>query len=405
MHPLVQLHHILVWVLQTAFAVGFFGGLLYMFVRASDNPKHTVIKLVISIVVIGGAAWFIKPYTEEPFNMIDLVLVMICAFTMIILWRHEIGALFARPLESLYTGGDVEPDPQPYYSIAEARRKLGRYPEAVTEIRKQLEKFPTDFTGQMMLAEIQAQNLDDLPGAELTINRIVSQPHAPINIAHALSTLADWHLKYTLDRDAARSSLERIIELIPGTEQALVAEQRIAKLASTEKLVAVHDRQKYAVREGVQNIGLLKPEDMPKPDEADMDKMAAGYVKHLTDYPLDFEVREKLALIYADHFHRLDLATDQIEQMIGAENQPPKKIIHWINLLADLQIRHGADYPTVERTLERILDLFPNLPEAQVTRNRLSHLKLEFRAQTKGKPLKMGTYEQNIGLKQSPKHY
>jgi hypothetical protein len=87
--------------------------------------------------------------------------------------------------------------------------------------------------------------------------------------------------------------------------------------------------------------------------------------------------------------------------MIEATGQPTRKIVHWLNLLADLQVRHGADQATVERTLERILDRFPDSPAAQLARVRLSQLKLEFKSQTKGGRLQMGTYEQNIGLKES----
>src|SRR6185295_8930700 len=117
--------------------------------------------------------------------------------------------------------------------IAEAKRKRGQYTEAIAEIRKQLARFPTDLTGQLMIAEIQAQDLNDLPGAEVTIHRLCDQPgHAPRNVAHALSTLADWHLKYELDRDAAQLDLQQIIGRFPETELSLAAEQRIAHLAS-----------------------------------------------------------------------------------------------------------------------------------------------------------------------------
>jgi len=69
-------------------------------------------------------------------------------------------------------------------------------------------------------------------------------------------------------------------------------------------------------------------------------------VKHLEQHPLDTEVREKLAILYADHYQRLDMATGELEQLIEEPNQPSKRVAHWLNLLADLQIRHGADYDT-----------------------------------------------------------
>jgi hypothetical protein len=37
-------------------------------------------------------------------------------------------------------------------------------------------------------------------------------------------------------------------------------------------------------------------------------------------------------------------------------------VAHWLNLLADLQIRGGADYDTVRPTLEKIIEHFPGWP-------------------------------------------
>ena len=96
-----------------------------------------------------------------------------------------------RKLGSLFDGGDVEVDPKPFYSIFHAQRKKGNYQAALAAVRQQLEKFPTDFEGQMLLAELQAENLNDLPGAEVTIQRLTAQPGlAPANIASALNALA-----------------------------------------------------------------------------------------------------------------------------------------------------------------------------------------------------------------------
>jgi hypothetical protein len=125
-------------------------------------------------------------------------------------------------------------------------------------------------------------------------------------------------------------------------------------------------------------------------------------VKHLEEFPMDFEVREKLASAYADQYQRLDLAADQLEQMIATPGQPARKITHWLNQLADLQVRHGAELATVQQTLERIVNQDPNSPAAQMARTRLGQLKLEIKGREKTLGLKMGTYEQNVGLKHGP---
>ena len=142
----------------------------------------------------------------------------------------------------------------------------------------------------------------------------------------------------------------------------------------------------------------VDPVDLAR-GKIDPAQVAADFVKHLEQHPLDTEAREKLALIYADHYGRLDLASDQLEQMIAQPHQPGRLVVHWLNLLADLQIRSGSDYETVKATLERIIDRDPELAAAGIARNRLALLKLEMKAQEKKESVKMGTYEQNIGLK------
>jgi outer membrane protein assembly factor BamD (BamD/ComL family) len=321
------------------------------------------------------------------------------------LWRHEIAGLVARPVGALYDGGSAELDPQAYYSIAQAKRKRGHYPEAIAEIRKQLNKFPTDYTGQLMLAEIQAENLNDLPGAEVTIERFCQQPgHAPRNLAFALNTLADWHLKYALDRDAAKQDLQKIVELLPNSEFALLAEQRIGHLASTDYMLAAHDRPPVHLPQGIQNIGLLQASSHLAPKGNDPAQLAQEYVNHLAEHPQDTEAREKLAVIYADHFQRLDLAADQLQQLIDQPNQPAKQVAHWLNLLADLQVRHGVAYEIIAQTLSQIIERYPNQAAADMARNRLDLLKLELKAKETKQPVKLGTYEQNIGLKHGHPH-
>jgi outer membrane protein assembly factor BamD (BamD/ComL family) len=316
------------------------------------------------------------------------------------IWRRDIANIVAKPFGALYDGGNAELDPQAYYSIAEAKRKRGHYTEAIAEIRKQLDKFPTDYTGQLMLAEIQAENLNDLPGAELTVERFCNQPgHAPRNIAFALNTLADWHLKYALDRDAARQDLQKIVDLFPNSELALLAQQRIGHLASQEHMLAAHDRPRVHLSPGIQNIGLLQSSAHLVPAGSDPAQLAQEYVRHLEQHPQDTEAREKLAVIYADHFQRLDLAADQLQQLIDQPNQPAKQVVHWLNLLADLQIRHGAGFEAASQTLAQIIERYPNQAAAGMARNRLDLLKLELKAKGTTRPVKLGTYEQNIGLK------
>ncbi|HOX59419.1 MAG TPA: hypothetical protein P5205_19905 [Candidatus Paceibacterota bacterium] len=383
-------------------AAGALGWFLFRCLKRSEDPARLVFKWVLTALVVAFIIKVVGPMAAAGGlqAILFLPLAGMCAVALIIMWRHSIAGLIAKPFSSLYDGGAVEPIPRPAYSIAQSLQKKGKYLEAVLEIHKQLERFPTDVEGQLLLAQIHAEDLKDMPAAELTIQRFCDQPgHAPQNVAFALYSLADWHLQITQDREGARRDLEKIIALFPQSEFALGAAHRIAHLGSTEMLLAPHDRRKFTVTEGVRNLGLVPDGEQPQPTEPDPGKVAAECVKHLEQHPLDTEARETLAVIYADHYARLDLAAGELEQMIGQPNQPGKRVVHWLNLLADLQIRNGAGLEAVRQTLQRIVDRDPNAAAAEIARNRIARLKLEMKPKEKSQAIKLGSYEQNIGLK------
>ena len=376
--------------------LGVTGWGFFRMLKRSYDPAKMLFKLAITVpLVIACLIGAIELSFFGPFVMIIL------GVAISVIWTPHIGEWLCKPLTGLYDGGNEEPEQKPYYSIARSLRMKGKFLEAVVEIRRQLAQFPNDFEGVMLLAAIQAEDMNDLPGAEITLNHFCDRPDAPPKqVAAAMNHLADWQLKLAQDADSARAALEKITTRFPDTELALLAAQRIAHLGGAEKiLLAAHDRQPMAMPEGVKNVGLLESSEHLRPAEIDPAKLAADYVKHLAQHPLDTEVREKLAIIYADHYQRLDLATGELEQLIEEPNQPSKRVAHWLNILADLQIRHGADYDTVRGTLEKIVERFPDLAVAEMARTRLGRLKLELKGHKETPDVKLGVYEQNLGLK------
>jgi tetratricopeptide (TPR) repeat protein len=404
-------------ILQLAGAVSLFaiviGGGVWFYIRSlkrAEAPAQMVFKCLFSVVLGAGTFLFdrhlIKMLQGDMLgDFVPAALmvgsVAISGIILSIMWAPQFGNFLCNPITNLMDGGNEEPEPKPYYSIARSLRMKGKFLEAVVEIRKQLARFPYDFEGVVLLAGIQAEDLQDLPGAEITLNHFCDRPDAPTKqVAAAMNHLADWQLKLAQDADSARAALEKIVMRFPDTELSLQAAQRIAHLDGAEKnLLAAHDRQPMAMPEGVKNIGLLESSDHLRPAEIDPAKLAADYVKHLAQHPLDTEVREKLAIVYADHYQRLDLATGELEQLIEEPNQRSKRVAHWLNLLADLQIRHGADYDTVRGTLEKIVERFPDLAVAEMARTRLGRLKIELKGHKETPDVKLGVYEQNIGLK------
>jgi tetratricopeptide (TPR) repeat protein len=368
---------------------------VYMLKRAED-PVKMIFKWGFTIPFVVFCLWMAR--LMGPFGPF---LIVAMAVVLSVMWTPHISEWISKPLSSLYDGGTEPPEPKPYYSIARARRQRREFLQAVVAIREQLAHFPNDFEGVMLLAGIQAEDLQDLSGAEITLNHFCDQPNPPPRqFAAAMNQLADWHLKLAQDADSARTALEKIIARFPDTELSLQAAQRIAHLGGTEKqLLASLDRQPMAVPEGVKNVGLLESSEHLRPVEADPAKLAAAYVKHLEQHPLDTEAREKLAVIYAEHYQRLDLAAGELNQLIETPNQPAKRVAHWLNLLADLQVQHGVDYETVRGTLERIVERFPDLAAGEMARTRLGRLKLELKGHKETPGVKLGVYEQNIGLK------
>ena len=396
-------------VIGLAAILGLSGWLIVRSLKRSTNPPVLILKWIVTAVSVAFQFTVSVPaFSRGGLDAIfGLILTLGFGLVMAIIWRDSVIDIVANRFASLYDGGTQPPEPKPYYSIALTKRKLYRPLEAIVEIRKQLAQFPTDYEGVHLLATIQAEDMKDLASAEMTLNHFCDSAAAPPKqVAAALTQLADWHLKLAQDVDSARGALEKIIAKYPDSELSMSAAQRIAHLTGADKiLLAAHDRQPLALPEGVKSAGLRDSMRDLIPAETDPATQVADYVKHLEQHPLDTDAREKLAILYASHFQRLDLATDQLLQLIGEPNQPPKHVAHWLNLLADLQIRSGADYDTVRPTLERIIEQFPGLPVADLALTRLDHLKLAIHGQKEKTPgVKLGVYEQNIGLKRGSPH-
>jgi hypothetical protein len=241
----------------------------------------------------------------------------------------------------------------------------------------------------MLLAEIQAENMNDLPGAEATVHRICAQDkHSAGQIAGALNTLADWHLRLDQDVDAARAALEEIGTRFPESELAHHASNRIAHLADRATLVEAR-APRTIVMKPTSDIPVHKqnPADL-LPAQTDPAAEAGRLVKHLGEFPNDTEAREELAKIYVDHYQRLDLATEQIEMLINQPTESPRRIAHWYNLLADLQVRATGETQLAAGTLQQLIERFPNQAFSEVARQRLATLNLEAKRYAKDRVVK-----------------
>ena len=203
--------------------------LIWLTIRAlkrAEDPAGILFKWAITIPMVLFGLWM-----AGRLSIYGPILIVAMGVVLSIMWTPHISEWVSRPLASLYDGGTEPPEPRPYYSIAQARRQRREFLQAVVAIREQLAKFPNDFEGVMLLAAIQAEDLQDLPSAEITLNHFCDQPNPPPKqFAAAMTHLADWHIKLTQDFDAARVALEKITARFPDTELSLHAAQRIAHL-------------------------------------------------------------------------------------------------------------------------------------------------------------------------------
>ncbi|HEX3717739.1 MAG TPA: tetratricopeptide repeat protein [Verrucomicrobiae bacterium] len=360
----------------------------------SDDRRMLIIKWIATGIL--ALLMLLVIFLHEPRV---LLFALLPAVIVGLMWTPTVADFILTPLTSIFTGGSEEPDAKPFYFIATAKRMKGLHQEAISEIYKQLAKFPGDIPGMMLLATIQAEDLHDVPAAEATINELLGQPDVtPQQAATALHTLADWQLQFGRNVEAARAALERIVVTYPDSQFSHAAEQRIARLADVAATREFRENAKFEVRPGEQNIGL----STASPGEIaalDPDDAAAQYVRQLEKYPTDTETREKLAVLYAEQFQRLDLAVDQIEQLISVPGETSKHVARWLNLLATLHIQVARDEENARKALRRIIEKFPKSSHAEVANRRLAGLRQELNSGVASAPKTLDAYEKDLGLK------
>jgi tetratricopeptide (TPR) repeat protein len=391
-HPWSNAIDVVSWV----FVVLILACLSWRAYKRSTDRGSLVVRWIISAPLI----WILLRLIHSV-NLYTPIFVLIPSLILAVLWAPSIGTMLCKPLTVALDGGDEEAEARPFYFIAEAKRQKGLFEEAMAEVRRQLEKFPGDCEGYTKLASIQMEDLKDLPAAEATLNEFLGLPErAPKEVAGALHLLSDWQLQFGRDAQAAIGSLQRIVQLYPDTPFAHAAEQRIARLGSADETSRVRHHSKFTVAPGRRDVGLSK-ESAAVAAPADPLALAEEYVRQLELHPSDTDTREKLAVLYAEEFQRLDMASEQLEQLIELPAEPPKHVARWLNLLATLHIKVAHDAAAAEGTLRRVMEKFPGSAMATMAMSRLASLQSELKASQKVQTTTLGAYEKDLGLKQS----
>jgi TolA-binding protein len=335
-------------------------------VRRGDGVVGIVFRGLLSLALVGGLMFFVAgklenfsgDFATDAVSILTIVAAVAVAGVLLsVFWAPLIADLVAAPLANIFDGGHEPPEMKPAYSSAKFQREAGDVDKAIEAVRAELKKFPNDFEGVMLLAEIQARDADDLSGATVTLEEFIHAPGVPARQAvTARMKLVEWQLGRE-DVAAAGRELKQITVQFPGTEFALRAEQQLAQLTKNSS---------------------SSSEEFSAAPKIEPGKLAAAYVKLLQLEPGDVAVREKLALIYARDFKRLDLATMEFEQLINSPGHSPKQTARWLKLLAKMQIELNAPVVIVEATFQQIVTRFPDHPESQAAREKLA----QFRSQS-----------------------
>ena len=378
------------------FVVACFLYLGYRSLKNSEDPPALVVRWLITVgIAIGG--YFLLSRCPPQYVPVVAAVIGIC---LAIVWASTIAATFGGLVSSMFDGGREEIERKPLYSYAETKRHNGLPHEAVHEVRKQLFLFPNDLTGILLLASIQAEDLKDLPAAEATVNEFIAQPdRTPQVVSAALQNLADLQWKCGQGAAVAAATLQRIVDAYPDTPFAHAALQRIAHFDSADATRREREEIHRELLEGERDVGLRSGAVKITPKAAGPAEQADELVSQLERYPMDVESRERLALLYAQELGRVDLAVDQLEQLIALTAESPRHIAQWLNQLATVHARFGGNLAGAQQALRRLIERFPKSGMAEAAATRLASIATEVQGSKVTASKTIGSYEKQIGLK------
>ena len=331
-----------------------------------------------------------------------------CLVLIGLMWAPAIGNWVASPITNAMTGDSRESYNKPEYGIAIARRKRGRYVEAIEAIDVQLAKYPGNLDGLMLKATIEAENLGDLSAAAATIQETLSdQGQLNYRLPVALNKMAEWQLTIAGDPDAARRTLQQIRTALPNSQAAQLAAQRLASLDSSEEsesaVVDFNESYQKLVEESAQKDDFTSPLELPKAIELNQqqvhEKAFQTCLSRVETHPDSINNREELAALYLGEGKEPAMALKQYEYLLALPGTTIHQKTAWLNKIADIQLKSGESYETIRATLEQIIALDPRAAPAARAQQRISYLPIELRsANRKTKRLQLGSYDDELGL-------
>jgi hypothetical protein len=171
-----------------------------------------------------------------------------------------------------------------------------------------------------------------------------------------------------------------ICDRLPGTHLGHMAELRMKQLPrSTEDL----REQKIARPIPLPALGDALDEDAQppgsEPDPAAAAQAANACVRTLERDPNDIAAREKLARLFVERLEKTELGLDQLTLLLNMPDQPDAKRAEWLGMAAAWHLKYRQDPDAARRSLERVIQEFPESVQAFAARRRIRLLDVEFR--------------------------
>ncbi|MBN8247434.1 MAG: hypothetical protein J0L84_08325 [Verrucomicrobia bacterium] len=368
---------------------------------AEGSP--VILRWTLTVGLIGLFAYTVHrvgPNPVGPSAFLLLIAGMVVSVLMMILWLPTLVAGALGPLTGSLTGGNEKVEAKPAYYRAIALKKRGEFQAAIAAVRMELERFRGDSEGLLMIVDLLAEDLKD-PNAALEVLResLQTPGRSESERAQALSRWADIQLQHLQDAEAARETLEEISREFGESPAGHLARQRLAHLPGAAGGGTAEEPPRLVVKHHEERVGLMEDFGASRVGGEDPAEAAAALNGHLNAHPDDWESRERLALLYAESLNEPSRATAQLERLLSQSGVPARHVARWYQLLVDLQLKATDGVAAARITLERMREQFPDTAWAAQAETRLRHLGLDQKAKEAPKTLKLGQYEQKLGLK------
>jgi len=120
-------------------------------------------------------------------------------------------------------------------------------------------------------------------------------------------------------------------------------------------------------------------DEPPAPPESELDRqtsarLANACVQQLKQDPDNVAAREKLARLFAERLNQPDLGIEQAMLLLNMPDQPDTKRAEWLGLTAAWHLKYRQDLDAGRRVLERLVQEYPQSPQALAARHRLELL-------------------------------